>query len=103
MGIRIRGHARRGGERRGRRLFQPSSEPLERRYLLSFADCNGPVVTRLTEQFGQGGASLVVGFDGPLNPTLAQEVSNYKVNRFPRQPRGRDHKWTCRPDPLSEL
>ena len=75
--------ARRDVERRGRRLFQPLPEPLERRQLLSFADGNGPVVTSLTEEFGQGSASLVVSFDGPLNSALAQQVSNYSVSRFP--------------------
>ena len=83
MGIRMRDDARRGDGPRGRRSFRPCSEPMERRQLLSFADGNGPVVTGLIETLGQGGASLVVSFDGPLNPGLAQQVSNYRVNRYP--------------------
>ena len=57
---------------------------MEERKLLSFADGNGPVVTGLSEQTVSGQATLIVSFDGPLNPGTAEVPSNYTVNRCRR-------------------
>jgi len=54
-------------------------EQLESLLLLSFADGNGPVVTAVTEVAGS--KQLVITFDGPLNPTPAQDASNYQITK----------------------
>ena len=102
--IRIRRGDRRDSNHQRRSSFRPSSETMEPRLLLSFADGNGPVVTSLIETLGQGGASLVVSFDGPLNPGLAQRGFELQSQSIPyRQSRGSDRQRACRPDSRGEL
>ncbi|WP_145951954.1 hypothetical protein [Paludisphaera borealis] len=48
--------------------------------MLSFADGNGAVVTGLVEPIDRGRSSIVISFDGPLNPTQAVDPSYYRVN-----------------------
>ena len=55
-------------------LFRPRLERLEHRYVLSFADGFGAVVTNLQEQ--NNGAELVITFDGPLNANPANPVQS---------------------------
>jgi hypothetical protein len=72
--------ARRKPVTKGRQAFQSVAESMEERLLLSYADGNGPVVTNLAEQNAGGHSYIIISFDGPLNPTSAQNTSNYRVN-----------------------
>ncbi len=65
--------------RSSRMHFRPSSEEVEQRVLLSFADGNGPVVTAITETPGSN--QLVISFDGPLDRGSAEDLANYQVTR----------------------
>ena len=55
---------------------------MEGRLLLATADGTGPVVVGLTQRPAPGGAALVVSFDGPLDPGLAQDPAHYRVEAF---------------------
>ena len=66
----------------GGRSFRPRAEQMEDRLLLATADGTGPVVVGLTQRPVPGGAALVVSFDGPLDPALAQDPAHYRVEAF---------------------